>query len=218
MGNYNGGGSRCYKEMPQEEQAILSLLLPYITNIEGENERSQAEFFTFIYTRSLSGSEPSLLGELTRDELTLLLISENENSNNPILYASIFLSMTHNVGNARSSVDKASFYHDQYGSNVRRPKNRKANSKWMGQARSASFSHDTWSRNYKREWNATKGSCRDTRDLFATVNTIGTTVGDAAMALMGMILFSIANSIIRLQRGINRNRYKNSNIARKWKL
>jgi RHS repeat-associated protein len=218
MGNYTGGGGRCYKGMPQEEQAILSLLLPYISKIGDENQKSLAILFSLIYTRSLSGSGPSPIGKLNRQELTLLLLSENEKNNSPLIYSLIYYGMTHNVGNARSQVDRASFFHDQYGANVLRPKNRKANSKWMGQAKTAAFSHDTWSRNYKREWEATGKSCRDARDICATVNTIGTTIGDAAMAATGMILFSIANTVTGIQRGVNKNRYNNSNRPRKWKF
>jgi hypothetical protein len=103
--------------------------------------------------------------------------------------------MTTGVLNSKTGVDRASFFHDQYGPNIMRERNRRANSKWMGQAKTASFSHDSWSKTYKREWDATKRSCRDARDLCGTVNTIGTVVGNAVTTIVGSTIFSIANAI-----------------------
>ncbi|PJE01398.1 MAG: hypothetical protein CK427_10800 [Leptospira sp.] len=208
VGNYTGGGKRCYKGMPQEEQAIWLLMLPYIEKNENLNEQIASFIFIYNYTNSLSGSGPSPLGKLNRLELTMLLVSENEKNNSPLIYSLIYYGMTHNVGNPRSAVDKASFYHDQYGPNVLKPKNRRANSKWMGQAKTASFSHNTWSRNYKREWDATKRSCRDARDLCATFNTLGTTIADAAITVVGSVLFSTANFISGVETSIKKKRIR----------
>jgi len=210
VGNYTGGGKRCYKGMPQEEQAIMLLILPYIQKNENasESERLLSYFFIYNYTKSLSGSGPSPLGKLNRLELIMLLLSENEKNNSPLIYSLIYYGMTHNVGNPRSAVDKASFYHDQYGPNVLKPKNRRANSKWMGQAKTASFSHNTWGRNYKREWDATKRSCRDARDLCATFNTLGTTIADAAITVVGSVLFSTANFISGVETSIKKKRIR----------
>ena len=43
--------------------------------------------------------------------------------------------------------------------------------------------------------NATKRSCRDARDLCATVNTIGTVMGNPVTTIVGSTIFSIANAI-----------------------
>jgi hypothetical protein len=43
--------------------------------------------------------------------------------------------------------------------------------------------------------NATKRSCRDARDLCATVNSIGTVTGNAVTTIVGSTIFSIANAI-----------------------
>ncbi|MCZ8347306.1 MAG: hypothetical protein O9346_12890 [Leptospiraceae bacterium] len=206
-GNYTGGGQRCYKGMPQEELSIIILSLPYLKD-KPINEALISTYFIFNYTKSLSGSGPSPLGKLNRLELTMLLLSENEKNSSPLIYSLIYYGMTHNVGNPRSAVDKASFCHDQYGPNVFKPKNRRANSKWMGQAKTASFSHNTWSRNYKREWEATGRSCSDARDLCATVNTIGTTIADAAITVIGSVLFTTANFISGVETSIKKKRIR----------
>jgi hypothetical protein len=148
------------------------------------------------YVDNLNGVGLSPIGKMNRTELKLFLLFEHLQTGQPIeAYIAIYHLMTTGVLRSRSGVDQASLQHDTWGPKIIDPKNRRANSKWMGQAKTAAFSHDTWSRNYKREWNATKRSCRDARDLCATVNTIGTTVGDAVMAITGSVLFSIANTI-----------------------
>lgn len=107
--------------------------------------------------------------------------------------------------------------HDHYSHKNLSARNRRANSKWMGNAKSTAFSSDTWSRNHKREFNAVGRKCGDARDVCATVNTLGTTFGDAIMASTGIVLFSLANAIsgtqVRIQKGL-----KNLNKPGKWRL
>jgi len=193
-GNHTGGGS-CSK-LPNEKGLIRLLGFLRSDQIENETERSIFLYMVDHYAESLNGVGPSPIGKLNRTELKIFLLFEYLQTGKDIgYYILAYQWMTTGVLRARSSVDQASIYHDQYGPNVLRPQNRRANSKWMGQAKTASFSHDTWSRNYKREWNATKRSCRDARDLCATVNALGTTVADAVMTITGSVLFSIANVV-----------------------
>jgi hypothetical protein len=56
--------------------------------------------------------------------------------------------------------------------------------------------------------NATKRSCRDARDLCATFNTLGTTIADAAITVVGSVLFSTANFISGVETSIKKKRIR----------
>lgn len=90
-------------------------------------------------------------------------------------------------------------------------KSRKANSQWIKDANRAVFSHDSWSRTYKREYNATPKWWGDARPFVATLNTAGTWIAQANMAITGTVLFSLANVI-------NGKATKNWDKPDKWRL
>ncbi|MCZ8238038.1 MAG: hypothetical protein O9346_15335, partial [Leptospiraceae bacterium] len=204
VGNHTGGG-KCSK-LPIEETALYLLLLPHIDHIQDGGHKNVALFATYLYASSLSGKGPSPLGKLSRTELQILLLAQPDYDDKTIISLMIYTIMTTGVLNSKTGVDRASFFHDQYGPNIMRERNRRANSKWMGQAKTASFSHDSWSKTYKREWDATKRSCRDARDLCATVNSIGTVTGNAIATIVGSTIFSIANAITGVGTWMHKNK------------
>ncbi|MCG9873339.1 MAG: RHS repeat-associated core domain-containing protein [Leptospiraceae bacterium] len=196
-GNHTGGGS-CSK-LPDEKNSLRFLIFFRSETISDPAEKNAFLYMGLMYVEGLSGKGPSPLGKMSRTELQMFLIYEQNQTNaNPAIYFSIYALMTTGVLNPKTGVDRASYFHDQFGPKILDPNNRRANSKWMGQAKTASFSHNTWSSTYKREWEATQRSCRDARDLCATVNTIGTVVTNAVTTIVGSTLFSIANGITGL--------------------
>ena len=209
-GNHTGGG-QCSK-LPKENQLIIAVILPYLGQIKDENQRAVALVATLLYTQSLSGKGPSPLGKLSRTELQFFLLGElNKNPDNALYYLAAYSGMTTDVRYTKSAVDKGSMTHDKFGPNVLRARNRRANSKWMGNAKSSSFSHDTWSRNHKREYNATPRKYGDARGGVAVINTIGTTFGDAIMTVTGSILFSTANVISGIGTSLQKSKMYNKN-------
>jgi RHS repeat-associated protein len=205
-GNHTGGG-KCSK-LPKEKNSLRWLIFFRSETISDQAERNAFLYMGLMYVDGLSGKGPSPLGKMSRTELQMFLIYEQSQTNaNPAIYFSIYALMTIGVLNPKTGVDRASYFHDQFGPKILDPNNRRANSKWMGQAKTASFSHNTWSSTYKREWESTGRSCRDARDLCATVNTIGTVVTNVVTTIVGSTLFSIANGITGLST-IRKARYK----------
>jgi hypothetical protein len=79
----------------------------------------------------------------------------------------------------------------------------------MGNDKWKHRSHDSWSRTFSREKNATPKWWGDARGGVATINTAATVVGNMAMAGTGTILFSVANAFTGT---------KNLGNSRKWRL
>ncbi len=212
VGNYTGGGGNCTTRMPREKEALLLLLYPY-------SDLRQPELFVysvlFYYENYMKGNGPSFLGKMNNTDLQIFLIGQlgvvqdNDNPGDDMFPVLAYFLMREMVAKPRSGVDKASFYHDQYGPKVLDRKNRKATSRWIKDANRATFSHDSWSRTYKREKKATPKWWGDARNGVATLNTIGTWTADAVTTITGTVLFSVANAITGT---------KNLDKPKKWRL
>ncbi|WP_272535606.1 RHS repeat domain-containing protein, partial [Leptospira sp. GIMC2001] len=195
-GNHTGGGS-CSK-LPNEKHALGFLIFFRAQTIADPGEKNALLYMGMMYIEGLTGKGPSPLGKMSRTELQLFLLLEQNTTNlNPAIYFAIYSMMTTGVLNPKTAIDTASMHHDHFGPKILDPNNRRANSQWMGRAKTAAFSHDSWSSNYKREYEAA-GHCGRARAGCATINSIGTTIGNAVTAAVGSITFSIANGLTGL--------------------
>jgi RHS repeat-associated protein len=198
-GNYTGGGGNCSTRLPKEKEALFLVLWPYLPNGTFNDLAASTFLYLHYYENYVKGNGPSFLGKLNNADLQFFLLGQlnlaqnNSDPGDDMFPVAAYFLMRDTVANPRSGVDMASFFHDQFGPNVFKRKNRKANSRWISQANRATFSHDSWSRTYKREYNATPEWWGDARSTVATINSIGTWTADAIMTVTGTVLFGFAN-------------------------
>ena len=210
MGNYTGGGSGgdCSTKWPNELAALGFVLAP-LMGVDFDDDKSTIPFvimLTHYYDNYVEGHGPTILNKLNRTELQFSMLyyhnylqSDSDPENDS--YALIaYFALTEMVANPRFEMDEASFYHDQYGPDVFEAKNRPATSQWVKRSHTIAFSHDSWSRTYKREKKATPKSWGDARGLVAGFNTAGTVIANAALSISGTILFGTANILSGLKR------------------
>jgi RHS repeat-associated protein len=211
FGNYTGGGGSCSQKMPDEKHALMFLLYPFM----GNDLVATYYVADYYYEHYLNGNGPSFLGKLRGDDLKYSMLAYNNylqndaNPENDSFALITYLLMTDKVSPPVSGVDEASYYHDKFGPHMLDPHDRKAAANWISTANRNTFSHDSWSRTFSREKNATPKRWGWARNGVATINAAATWTGDAIMTVTGTILFGANVALTGT---------KNLNKPHKWRL